>query len=62
MNLLFKQGIKISLAILINCSVLISQAGFLHNVDGEIVEIPFRPSVNPNAREIAKEDGRDAAY
>ena len=31
-------------------------------VDGEIVEIPFRPSVNPNAREIAKEDGRDAAY
>ena len=31
-------------------------------VDGEIVEIPFRPSVNPNAREIAKGDGRDAAY
>ena len=38
MNLLFKQGIKISLSILINCSVLISQAGFLHNVDGEIVD------------------------
>ena len=31
-------------------------------VDGEVVEIPFRPSVNPNAREIAKDDGRDAAY
>ena len=31
-------------------------------VDGEIVDIPFRPSVNPNAREIAKDDGRDAAY
>ena len=31
-------------------------------VDGEIVEIPFRPSVNPNAREIAKDDGRDTAY
>ena len=31
-------------------------------LDGEIVEIPFRPSVNPNAREIAKDDGRDAAY
>ena len=31
-------------------------------VDGEIVEIPFRPSVNPNAREIAKSEGRDTAY
>ena len=31
-------------------------------VDGEIVEMPFRPSVNPNAREIAKSQGRDAAY
>ena len=31
-------------------------------VDGEIVEMPFRPSVNPNAREIAKADGRDAAF
>ena len=31
-------------------------------VDGEIVEMPFRPSVNPNAREIAKSDGRDAAF
>ncbi len=31
-------------------------------VDGEIVEIPFRPSVNPNAREIAKSEGRDSAF
>jgi glycine cleavage system aminomethyltransferase T len=31
-------------------------------VDGEIVEIPFRPSVNPNAREIAKSKGRDTAF
>jgi aminomethyltransferase len=31
-------------------------------VDGEIVEMPFRPSVNPNAREIAKADGRDTAF
>jgi aminomethyltransferase len=31
-------------------------------VDGEIVEMPFRPSVNPNAREIAKSDGRDSAF
>ena len=31
-------------------------------VDGEIVEMPFRPSVNPNAREIAKSAGRDSAY
>ena len=31
-------------------------------VDGEIVEMPFRHSVNPNAREIAKSDGRDAAF
>lgn len=31
-------------------------------VDGTIVEMPFRPSVNPNAREIAKSEGRDAAY
>ncbi len=31
-------------------------------VDAEIVEMPFRPSVNPNAREIAKAEGRDAAY
>ncbi len=31
-------------------------------VDGEVVEIPFRPSVNPNAREIAKTEGRDAAF
>ena len=31
-------------------------------VDGEIVEMPFRPSVNPNAREIAKSQGRDSAF
>ncbi len=30
-------------------------------VDAEVVEIPFRPSVNPSAREIAKNAGRDAA-
>jgi len=28
-------------------------------VAGEVVEVPFRPSVNPNAREIAKYKGRD---
>ena len=31
-------------------------------VDGEIVEMPFRPSVNPNATEIAKSAGRDSAF
>lgn len=31
-------------------------------VDAEIVDMPFRPSVNPNAREIAKAEGRDAAF
>jgi aminomethyltransferase len=31
-------------------------------VSGEIVEMPFRPSVNPNAREIAKSAGRDSAF
>lgn len=31
-------------------------------VDGSVVDMPFRPSVNPNAREIAKAEGRDAAY
>ena len=31
-------------------------------VDGTVTEVPFRPSVNPNAREIAKAQGRDAAY
>jgi len=30
-------------------------------VDAEVVEIPFRPSVNPSAREIARNAGRDAA-
>jgi len=31
-------------------------------VDATVVEMPFRPSVNPNAREIAKAAGRDAAF
>ncbi|WP_421707598.1 glycine cleavage T C-terminal barrel domain-containing protein [Algihabitans sp.] len=31
-------------------------------VEAEIVDMPFRPSVNPNAREIAKAEGRDAAF
>ena len=31
-------------------------------VEAEIVEMPFRPSVNPSAREVAKSDGRDAAF
>ena len=31
-------------------------------VDGRVVEMPFRPSVNPNARETARAEGRDAAY
>jgi aminomethyltransferase len=31
-------------------------------VPAEVVEMPFRPSVNPNAREIAKAQGRDVAY
>ena len=31
-------------------------------VDGEVVDVPFRPSVNPNAREIAKQQGRDHAH
>ena len=26
----------------------------------EIVDVPFRPSVNPNAREIARSKGRDS--
>ena len=30
--------------------------------DGTVVGMPFRPSVNPNAREIATAEGRDAAY
>ncbi|MCY3820853.1 MAG: aminomethyl transferase family protein [Gammaproteobacteria bacterium] len=29
-------------------------------VDGEIVEVPFRPSVNPNIREVARSRGRDS--
>ncbi|MEO1091935.1 MAG: glycine cleavage T C-terminal barrel domain-containing protein [Pseudomonadota bacterium] len=31
-------------------------------VAARVVEVPFRPSVNPNARELAKEQGRDFAY
>lgn len=31
-------------------------------VDGEIVEIPFRESINPSAREVVTADGRDAAF
>ncbi len=31
-------------------------------VDAEVCEVPFRPSVNPNAREIAKSAGRDHAF
>ena len=31
-------------------------------VEAEVVEIPFRPSANPSAREVAKADGRDAAF
>ena len=31
-------------------------------VAARVVEMPFRPSVNPNAREIAKAEGRDAAF
>ena len=32
-----------------------------HPVGGRVVEMPFRPSVNPNAREIARAEGRDSA-
>jgi glycine cleavage system aminomethyltransferase T len=28
-------------------------------VDATVAEVPFRPSVNPNVREIAKAHGRD---
>ncbi len=31
-------------------------------VPAEVVDVPFRPSVNPNAREVAKSEGRDTAY
>ncbi|MEM9223662.1 MAG: glycine cleavage T C-terminal barrel domain-containing protein [Pseudomonadota bacterium] len=31
-------------------------------VDGHVVELPFRPSANPSAREIARADGRDYAF
>ena len=29
-------------------------------VSAEVVEVPFRPSVNPNAREVARSKGRDS--
>lgn len=31
-------------------------------VAAEVVDVPFRPSVNPNAREVAKYKGRDFAH
>ena len=31
-------------------------------VDARVVEVPFRPSANPSAREVAKAGGRDAAF
>jgi len=31
-----------------------------HIVAAEVVDVPFRPSVNPNAREVAKYKGRDS--
>ena len=31
-------------------------------VAATVVEMPFRPSVNPNAREIARSEGRDSAF
>ena len=31
-------------------------------VNATVVEVPFRPSVNPSAREIASAAGRDSAY
>ncbi|HZW59526.1 MAG TPA: glycine cleavage T C-terminal barrel domain-containing protein [Woeseiaceae bacterium] len=31
-----------------------------HTVAAEVVEVPFRPSVNPNSREVAKVRGRDS--
>ena len=33
-----------------------------HPVHAEVVEMPFRPSVNPSSRERAKAEGRDYAY
>ena len=33
-----------------------------HPVRAEVVEMPFRPSVNPSARERARAEGRDYAY
>ena len=30
-------------------------------VDATVVEVPFRPSVNPNQRDLLKQQGLDAA-
>ena len=40
------------------CGTLLDTPG-RDPVEAEIVEIPFRPSVNPSAREVAKAAGRD---
>jgi len=34
---------------------------YLGHVDATVVEVPFRPSVNPNQRELLKKRGLDAA-
>lgn len=31
-------------------------------VQAQVVEVPFRPSVNPNSREVARADGRDYTF
>ena len=31
-------------------------------IKAEVVEIPFRPSITPSARELAKTDGRDTTF
>jgi aminomethyltransferase len=31
-----------------------------HTVAAEVVDVPFRPSVNPNAREVARHKGKDS--
>ena len=35
------------------------EAGGTTSVSAEIVDVPFRPSVNPNSREVARRKGRD---
>ena len=39
----------------------IYQDGSGAEVAGEVVEVPFRPSVNPNTREVVRAKGRDSA-